>query len=54
MIEKIKNNVSIADVFNHLKEMAISTNAGTTSIKSDDGEWEYSIVVKRKQKRSNK
>ena len=49
-----KNDVKVSEIFNHLKEMAISTNAGTTSIKSDDGEWEYSIVVRRKQKKNNK
>ena len=48
-----KNDVKVSEIFNHLKQMAISTNAGSTSIKSDDGEWEYSIVVRRK-KRSNK
>lgn len=48
-----EKDVKVSEIFNHLKEMAISTNAGTTSIKSDDGEWEYSIVVRRK-KKSNK
>lgn len=48
-----KNDVKVSEIFNHLKQMAISTNAGSTSIKSDDGEWEYSIVVRRK-KRSSK
>ena len=32
-----KNDITVSEIFNHLKEMAISTNAGTTSIKSDDG-----------------
>ena len=49
-----KNDITVSEIFNHLKEMAISTNAGTTSIKNDDGEWEYSIIVRRKQKKSNK
>lgn len=48
-----KNDVKVSEIFNHLKQMAISTNAGSTSIKSDDGEWEYSIIVRRK-KRSSK
>ena len=48
-----KNDVKVSEIFNHLKQMAISTNAGSTSIKSDDGEWEYSIVVRHK-KRSSK
>ena len=48
-----KNDVKVSEIFKHLKQMAISTNAGSTSIKSDDGEWEYSIVVRRK-KRSSK
>ena len=49
-----EKDVKVSEIFNHLKEMTISTNAGTTSIKSDDGEWEYSIVVRRKQKKCNK
>ena len=49
-----EKDVKVSEIFNHLKEMAISTNAETTSIKSDDGEWEYSIVVRRKQKKCNK
>ena len=49
-----EKDVKVSEIFNHLKEMAISTNAGTTSIKSDDSEWEYSIVVRRKQKKCNK
>ena len=48
-----KYDVKVSEIFNHLKQMAISTNAGSTSIKSDEREWEYSIFVRRK-KRSSK
>lgn len=45
-----KKEADIRSVFNELKEMATNTNAETATLKTDDGEWEYIITIKRKKK----
>ena len=42
---------TLKEAYEYLKEFAIHWGAAKADIKTDDGEWEYTIAVKRLKKK---